>query len=159
MEGYELDPMVRQPWQPPYYRERIEEAGFGKAIDLLMWHLMVDDRDKVLPVIFEMAEKLEPEHGITIRKMSRRRLRKDLDDFAEVYNAAWADNWGFVPYSKKDLDAYWAELQLVFDPNWFMVAASRTTVVRYRHTKYWSTSDACLARADDGWTEGEPHNE
>jgi GNAT superfamily N-acetyltransferase len=122
IEGHELDPMVRQPWQPPYYKERIEEAGFGKAIDLFMWHLMVSDRTKVLPVIFDMAEKLESEHGITIRKMSRRRLRKDLDSFAEVYNAAWADNWGFVPYSKKDLDGYWAELQLVFDKNWFMVA-------------------------------------
>ena len=122
IEGHELDPMVRQPWQPPYYKERIEEAGFGKAIDLFMWHLMVSDRTKVLPVIFDMAEKLESEHGITIRKMSRRRLRKDLDAFAEVYNAAWADNWGFVPYSKKDLDNYWAELQLVFDRHWFMVA-------------------------------------
>jgi len=122
IEGFDLDPMIRQPWQPPYYAQRMEEVGLGKAIDLLMWHLMVSDRDKVLPVIFEMAERLEPEHGITIRKMSRRSLRRDLDAFAEVYNAAWADNWGFVPYSKKDLDGYHQELQLVFDPNWFMVA-------------------------------------
>ena len=122
IEGFELDPMIRQPWQPPYYAQRIEEAGFGKAVDLFMWHLMVWDLPRVLPVIWDMAERLEPEHGITIRKMSRRRLRSDLDAFAEVYNAAWADNWGFVPYSKKDLDGYWAELQLVFDRNWFMVA-------------------------------------
>ena len=48
---------------------------------------------------------------------------------------------------------------LAAGPNWFMVDASKTTVVRYRYTKYWSTSDACLARADDGWTEVEPHND
>ena len=45
-----------------------------------------------------------------------------MDRFAEVYNAAWSENWGFVPYSKEDLDAYTQELQLVFDPHWFMVA-------------------------------------
>jgi hypothetical protein len=48
---------------------------------------------------------------------------------------------------------------LAAGPNWFMVDASKTTVVRYRYTKYWSTSDACLARADEGWTEVEPHND
>ena len=54
--------------------------------------------------------------------MTRRSLRRDMDRFAEVYNAAWSENWGFSPYSKKDLDAYTQELHLVFDRNWFMVA-------------------------------------
>ena len=27
-----------------------------------------------------------------------------------------------MPYAKEDLDAYAQELQLVFDPHWFMVA-------------------------------------
>ena len=45
-----------------------------------------------------------------------------MDRFAEVYNSAWARNWGFVPYSKTDLDQYAQELQLVFDAPWFMVA-------------------------------------
>jgi GNAT superfamily N-acetyltransferase len=54
--------------------------------------------------------------------MSRRTLRRDLDEFAKVYNAAWSGNWGFVPYSKEDLDAYALDLQLVFDRDWFMIA-------------------------------------
>ena len=57
IEGFELEPMIRQPWHPPYYRELLERAGMEKAIDLLMWNLEVADRDKVLPVIFELAEQ------------------------------------------------------------------------------------------------------
>ena len=87
-----------------------------------MWNLEVTDRGGVLPVLVELAEKLEPEHGIRVRPMRRRQLRKDLDAFAEVYNSAWSENWGFAPYSKKDLDAYAHELQLVFDEHWFMLA-------------------------------------
>jgi GNAT superfamily N-acetyltransferase len=75
-----------------------------------------------MPIIWELAGQLESKHGIRIRKMSRRSLRRDLDEFAEIYNEAWARNWGFVPYSKADLDAYALELQLVFDRDWFMVA-------------------------------------
>ncbi len=122
IEGFEREPLIRQPSHPPYYQRRCEEAGLEKAIDLWMWELHISDRSKMLPVIFKLADELEPRHGIRIRKMSRRSLRRDLDRFADVYNAAWSENWGFVPYSKADLDAYAQELHLVFDKNWFMVA-------------------------------------
>jgi len=122
IEGFDLRPMIRQPWHPPYYQRLMEQAGMEKAMDLLMWNLEVSDRAKVLPVIFELAEKVESDHGIRVRPMRRRQLRKDLDAFAEVYNSAWSKNWDFVPYSKKDLDAYAQELQLVFDKHWFMIA-------------------------------------
>lgn len=124
IDGFDLEPMIKQPWHPPYYGPRLEEAGMGKAIDLLMWRLEVGERDKVLPVMFELAERCRTEHGIRIRRMSRRRLREDLDLFGETYNEAWKRNWGFVPYGRTDLDQYAQELQLVFDPNWFMVAES-----------------------------------
>jgi GNAT superfamily N-acetyltransferase len=127
VEGFELRPMILQPWNPPYYRELIERSGMTKAMDLLMWNLEVADRAKVLPVIFELAEKVRSEHGIRVRPMRRWQLRKDMDAFAEVYNAAWSENWDFVPYSKKDLDAYAQELQLVFDKHWFMIAEREDT--------------------------------
>src|SRR4029077_11718217 len=85
------------------------------------------DRERVLPVIFELAEKVQSEHGIRVRPMRRRQLRKDLDSFAEVYNAAWSQNWDFVPYSKADLDSYAQELQLVFDKHWFFIAEREDT--------------------------------
>jgi GNAT superfamily N-acetyltransferase len=122
VEGFELRPMVRQPWHPPYYQQLVERAGMSKAMDLLMWNLEVTGRDKVLPVIWELAAKAESEHGIRVRPMRRRQLRKDMDSFAEVYNSAWSENWDFVPYSKKDLDALAQEMQLVFDKHWAMIA-------------------------------------
>jgi ribosomal protein S18 acetylase RimI-like enzyme len=127
IEGFDLRPMIVQPWNPRYYQERIEQAGMVKAMDLLMWNLEVSDREKVLPVIFELAEKVQSEHGIRVRPMRRRQLRKDMDAFAEVYNSAWSKNWDFVPYSKKDLDAYAQELQLVYDKHWFMLAEREDT--------------------------------
>jgi GNAT superfamily N-acetyltransferase len=122
IEGFDLRPMIRQPWHPPYYQRLIEGAGMTKAMDLYMWNLEVTERDNVMPVMWELAEKSQSEHGIRVRPMRRRQLRKDLDVFAEVYNSAWSKNWDFVPYSKKDLDAYALDLHLVFDKHWFMIA-------------------------------------
>ena len=125
IDGFEREPMIRQAWHPPYYRRLCEEAGLDKAVDAFMWSLHIRGRDKVMPIIWDLAEQLEPKHGIRIRKMSRLHLRRDLDAFAEIYNEAWSRNWGFVPYSKEDLDAYAQELQLVYDRDWFMIAENR----------------------------------
>ena len=125
IEGFEREPMIKQPWHPPYYQQRCEEAGLTKAMDLLMWELDISDRDHMLPIIFTLAEQIEERHGVVLRKMSRRSLRRDMDRFAEVYNEAWSENWGFSPYSKEDLDHYAQEMQLVFDPHWFMVAETK----------------------------------
>ena len=57
-----------------------------------MWELHIADRSKVIPALVEMAAKLEAERGIRIRKMSRRRLRREMDLFGETYNEAWKDN-------------------------------------------------------------------
>ena len=123
IEGFDRDPMVKQPWHPPYYQRLVEvQAGLEKVVDLFMWALDISDREAIVPAIFELAEKARSEHGVSLRRMSRRRLRRDLDVFGEIYNEAWKRNWGFVPYSAKDLDHYAQELQLVFSRDWFMVA-------------------------------------
>lgn len=124
VEGFELEPLIRQPWHPPHYQRLCEGAGLEKAIDLYSWHLEIENRERgeLLPVLFDLDRKAREEHGVTMRKMTRRGLRADMDRFAEVYNAAWSQNWGFVPYSKEDLDTYALDMQLVFTPEWFMVA-------------------------------------
>jgi GNAT superfamily N-acetyltransferase len=122
IEGHEIEPLIRQPWHPSYYGRRCEEAGLVKAMDLLSWELHINNRATLNPILPKLAERARTKYGITIRPMSRRHLRRELDEFAKVYNAAWSHNWGFVPYSKEDLDAYAIDMQLVYDRDWFMIA-------------------------------------
>ncbi len=129
IEGFARAPMIKQPWHPPYYQERCEAAGLQKAMDLLMWELYFADRESMLPALPRMAARASSKHGIRIRKMSRRHLRRELDEFAKVYNAAWSKNWDFVPYSKQDLDALAIDLQLVYDRDWFMIAENEIETV------------------------------
>jgi GNAT superfamily N-acetyltransferase len=122
IEGFELEPLIRQPWHPPYYQRLCEGSGLTKAMDLLSWDLSISDRERMNPILPKVAERAKTKYGITIRRMSRRHLRREMDEFANVYNAAWSHNWGFVPYSKADLDAYAIDLQLVYSRDWFMIA-------------------------------------
>jgi GNAT superfamily N-acetyltransferase len=124
VDGFDRAPIIRQTWNEPYLPQLCEGAGLDKAMDVFFWHLEIADRAEMLPILPQLATTAREEHGMRIRKMSRRSLRLDLDLFGELYNEAWKDNWGFVPYSKADLDAYALDMQLVFDRDWFMVAES-----------------------------------
>jgi GNAT superfamily N-acetyltransferase len=122
IEGFEREPMVKQPWHPPYYQQRCEAAGMSKAMDLLMWERSVFDSQEVSPQLLRIAQRARDRYQVRVRSMSRRHLRRELDEFANVYNSAWSRNWGFVPYSERDLDAYALDLQLVYARDWFMIA-------------------------------------
>ena len=96
-EGFEHEPLIREAWNPPYYAARCEAAGLSKAMDLYGWGLEISDRERMNPILPKIAERAASKYGITIRKMSRRHLRREMDEFAAVYNAAWSGNWGFTP--------------------------------------------------------------
>ncbi len=122
IEGFEREPLIKQPWHPPYYRQKCDAAGLTKAMDLLMWERHVFDATEVDPRLLRIAQRAHDRYGVRVRSMSRRHLRRELDEFAKVYNSAWSRNWGFVPYSQEDLDAYALDLQLVYSKDWFMIA-------------------------------------
>jgi GNAT superfamily N-acetyltransferase len=121
IEGYERPPILQTPWHHPYYRTLLEGAGLEKAMDLLMWEQYFAGLD-VLPIIHELAEKLEPDHGITLRKMRKRDLEQEIRRFVEVYNAAWSTNWGFVPIAEEELVHAANENKPLLDEDWLWVA-------------------------------------
>jgi hypothetical protein len=122
VQGHELMPQILENWHHPYYRELLEEHGLIKAMDLYKWEIMTADRGQLLPIIEELAERLEPEHGITLRRMRKRNLANEVRAFIEIYNEAWSGNWGFVPLTDHELDHMAKELKPVLDENFACVA-------------------------------------
>jgi GNAT superfamily N-acetyltransferase len=125
IEGYERDPMILEPWHPPYYKEQIEARGYSKTMDLLMWWLELGglkQGDRFHDAIHAVADKVESEHGITVRNMRKRDLEAEIGRFMEVYNSAWEKNWGFVPVTEEEVRFQAKNLKQVLDPHWTFIA-------------------------------------
>ncbi|MBA2581229.1 MAG: hypothetical protein H0V03_10385 [Thermoleophilaceae bacterium] len=122
VEGHDRPPQILEPWHPPHYAGLLEGHGLSKAMDLLKWELDVSDRSRIQPAIIELAERLEPEHGIRIRHFRRRDLAAETRRFLDVYNTAWERSWGFVPLTEAEIEDYAHRLRRLLDPNWVMVA-------------------------------------
>ncbi len=129
IEGHDRTPIIFTPWQHPYYQGLLEGTGLTKAMDAFMWELYVSERERVHPAIWEMAAKVQSEHGITVRPMRKRDLEAEVGRFLEVYNAAWERNWGFVPLTEEEVRHYAKDLKPVLDENWAMIAEARDGTV------------------------------
>jgi GNAT superfamily N-acetyltransferase len=95
-------------------------------MDLFMWWLALGEQmygeGSFHPAIHEAAEKVESEHGITIRNMNKRDLKKEITRFMEVYNEAWGHNWGFVPVTEDEVTFQAKNLKQVIDERWTFIA-------------------------------------
>jgi hypothetical protein len=125
IEGHEIRPMILQNWHPRFYRDLVEGAGYEKGMDLLMWHLALGELkegDQFDASIHAAAENALREEGVTIRSIVKRNLPEEMRRFAEVYNEAWSDNWGFVPPTDAEIEFHAKLLKQVIDERWAFVA-------------------------------------
>ena len=132
IEGFERQPMILEPWHPPYYQRLIEAEGFAKAMDVLMWELrmgQLKEGERVDPSIHAAAEKALHDEGITIRNMRKRDMAAEVRRFMDVYNEAWGDNWGFVPITDAEVEFQAKNLKQVLDEEWTFMAEKEGEVV------------------------------
>jgi GNAT superfamily N-acetyltransferase len=122
IQGHEFRPQILENWHHPYYRELMDGLRMAKAMDLYKWEIDYSNRDQLMPIIVELADRLEPDHGIKLRRMHKRNLEQEVRSFVEVYTSAWSRNWGFVPPTDAEIAHMAKELKPVLDDDFACVA-------------------------------------
>jgi hypothetical protein len=101
VEGFDSPPSMMMGHAPPYYAGRIEAEGYSKAKDLFAYRF---DRGQSLPAgpsaIIKRARRSNP---IKLRHLDKRRYQADLDIILDIFNDAWSNNWGFVPFTAAEI--------------------------------------------------------
>ncbi|HTP49470.1 MAG TPA: N-acetyltransferase [Anaeromyxobacteraceae bacterium] len=113
VEGFDDDPALLMPYNPPYYAAQMERHGLVKAKDLFALDVADKDSQGRLDGI---VEKLLARGSCTIRSVNLSRFREELEFVRRCYNEAWAGNWGFVPWTDRELEFMAKEFKPVLDP-------------------------------------------
>ena len=99
IDGFDTPPVVMMPHGHAAYKEMIEAQGFAKATDMLAFQAELAagyPRPKMTQMMVKAAERNK---DITIRPMRPSKFRDEVDVVMGVFNDAWSENWGFVPFS------------------------------------------------------------
>ncbi|HET9794884.1 MAG TPA: GNAT family N-acetyltransferase [Thermoanaerobaculia bacterium] len=110
VEGFDSPPVLMMTYNPEYYMKLFADAGLAKAKDLLAYRVVLADKPLArLSRLSAGFERRQPE--LRVRPIRKKTLKADLTKVKEVYNAAWEENWGFVPMTDGDIDFMAARLK------------------------------------------------
>ena len=120
IEGFDTPPMVMMPHHRPYQGGLIEAAGLTKLKDLLAWRYVVGDVPPRARKAHDDIEALPEIHARTCRVQD---LTVEVRTIVDVFNDAWSDNWGFVPYTERELRALADMLKLIINPELSLIVS------------------------------------
>lgn len=128
VDGYEIPPTVMTTHNPAYYPALFEAEGFRKAKDLLGFDFIV--AESPIERFRKLGNRLLGRHPeLKVRTVTRRTLKADVPRIRELYNAAWEENWGAIPFSGSELDVLVARLKFLLVDGLVWVAERGEEVV------------------------------
>ena len=127
IEGFDTDPMLLMPHNPPEYASFIESAGYDKVKDLFAW--IYDLTAGIPPVVARVAERLRQRLRVTLRPIDMAEFSREAERLRELYSAAWSQNWGFVAPTREEFQRIANEMKLIFDPRCACVAEANGRMI------------------------------
>lgn len=118
--GFEHPPMVLTSHNPRYYERLIEACGFTKLKDFYAWWF--GDPAIASARLRRFAARIRNREIATIREANLRDLNNESRRLREIYNQAWENNWGYVPFTPKEFDFMTHELKPIVDPRLVLIA-------------------------------------
>jgi len=100
VEGFDTPPMVMMGHARPYYGARVEETGYRKEKDLLAYRIDADfELTRAMRLVIKRAQK-----RVHLRPLRRSIFREELRILQDIFEDAWSQNWGFVPFTKAEFE-------------------------------------------------------
>lgn len=120
VEGFDTPPSVMMGHAPRYYAERVEQAGFTKAKDVIAYEIFASgDMPRALKSAYDKA-LADPD--VTLRPLDKKQLLKELRIVVSIANDAWSDNWGFVPWTEEEMTALANNLKMLVTGDYIAIA-------------------------------------
>lgn len=98
VDGFDTSPYFMMGHSKPYYGTHIEQAGYHKAKDMLAY--VVEPNFPAPKVMKRLLGKSK--QSITVRPLDNKRFDQELAVLRDIFNDAWSDNWGFVPFTEAE---------------------------------------------------------
>ena len=100
--GHDHSPTVLMGHHPERYRGYIENAGYELAKRLFTYEL--DVSEDFPPLIRRIVQSGKRNPRIRIRPVDHANYTRDVRTVLHILNDAWSNNWGFVPFTEREIE-------------------------------------------------------
>lgn len=120
IDGFNALPMLMMPYHAPYAGFRLEECGYHKAKDLIAYD--VDKTTYQAVGSNRLLDKVKAEGRVRVRPLNMKHYHRDLALALDIFNDAWSENWGMIPFTQAEIEAAAAGLKPLIDPQLVAIA-------------------------------------
>jgi len=120
VDGFHFPPTLLTGHNPAYYESLVEGCGFTKVIDFYAWWF--SEPAHAAKRLRRLAASLGKRHSATIREGDLKNFQLEAGRIRDVYNDAWKENWGFVPFTEKEFQFMAKELKQLVVPEFTLIA-------------------------------------
>lgn len=119
VEGFNDEPVYGMPFNPSYYQTLFENYGFKNYYNQYWYKMSVDA--ELSPKFKERFDKFNTKPGYEAKHISLNNLEKHAEEFATVYNAAWAQHGEAKEVTKEQIMKLFKTLKPIIDERviWF----------------------------------------
>ena len=118
VDGFDTPPVLMMGHARPYYGPRVEELGYTKAMDMLAYWVNADfEMTRAMHRIMEWASR-----RVQIRQLQKSRLAEDLQLVRDIFEDAWSQNWGFIPFTAEEFRHLGRDLKQLVPPDFVHIA-------------------------------------
>jgi hypothetical protein len=130
IEGFDQDPGLLMAYNFDYYDRLLQQAGLQKSVDLLAYR--VTKETVTMDRMHRASELVMARNpGLTVRDINKSRFDQEAKIIRDIFNKAWAKNWGFVPVTEREFDYLAKDLKTVVDTDFAHVAEYNGTPVAF----------------------------
>jgi hypothetical protein len=118
VEGFDTPPVFMMGHAKPYYQQRIENYGYVKVVDTFAYMIAPDF--KVPRVMTRLLSKNQDR--INVRPINKKKYNEEIAIMREIFNDAWSENWGFLPFTVAEFDELGKNLKFLIDSEFIQIA-------------------------------------
>ncbi len=98
VDGFDTPPYIMMGHAKPYYQTLLQAHGYSKAKDLYAWFNQSEFKDT--PAMQRLVDRYQ--NRIVMRDIDTRHFDRDIKLMMGIFNDAWANNWGFIPFTENE---------------------------------------------------------
>ena len=100
--GFDSRPVLLTPYDPPWSQPRVEAAGFTKIKDLFSYDYDVQNAPETIGA--KLMARAGMAGRVKVRSANMKMFDAEVRTLVGIFNDAWSDNWGFVPFTQDEID-------------------------------------------------------
>ena len=90
------------PYDPPYAGARVEGCGYAKIKDVFSYDYDVQNAPETIGA--KLMARAGMAGRVKVRTANMKMFDAEVRTLVGIFNDAWSDNWGFVPFTQAEID-------------------------------------------------------